>query len=144
MKTLKNGFSMPMFGLGTWQMGGRETRDFQNNDQKDISAIQKAIELGIMHIDTAESYADGYAETLLGQAILGYDRSKLFLTTKIHAEHLKYDDVLRSCEASLKRMRYRLFRSISHSFSKHANPYSRNDACYGQTSSRWLSKKYWC
>lgn len=104
IKTLKTGFSMPMFGLGTWQMGGRETRDFQNDDRRDILAIQKAIALGITHIDTAESYADGYAETLLGQAIAGHDRSKLFLTTKIHADHLKYDDVLKSCQASLKRM----------------------------------------
>ncbi|MBU1033954.1 aldo/keto reductase [Patescibacteria group bacterium] len=104
IKTLKTGFSMPVFGLGTWQMGGRETRNFQNDDRRDILAIQKAISLGLTHIDTAESYANGYSETLLGQAIAGYDRSKLFLTTKIHADHLKYNDVLKSCQASLKRM----------------------------------------
>jgi diketogulonate reductase-like aldo/keto reductase len=103
-KKLKSGFEMPVFGLGTWQMGGRETHNIQNDDERDILAIQKAIELGITHIDTAESYAEGYSETLLGQAIRGHDRSKLFLTSKVHSEHLKYEHVLRSCEASLKRI----------------------------------------
>jgi diketogulonate reductase-like aldo/keto reductase len=103
-KKLKNGFEMPVFGLGTWQMGGRETRDPQNDDKKDITAIQKAISLGIKLIDTAESYANGYAETLIGKAMKGYDRSKLFIVSKIHRDHLGYDDVLQSCESSLKRL----------------------------------------
>ncbi len=103
-KKLRSGFEMPVFGLGTWQMGGREVRNLQNDDGKDISAIQEAIKLGIIHIDTAESYADGYAETLLGKAINGYDKAKLFIVSKIHREHLKKDDVFRSCEASLKRL----------------------------------------
>jgi diketogulonate reductase-like aldo/keto reductase len=103
-KKLKNGFEMPVFGLGTWQMGGKETRDPQNDDKKDITAIQKAVSLGVKHIDTAESYANGYTETLIGQALKGYDRSKLFIVSKIHRDHLGYDDVLRSCESSLKRL----------------------------------------
>ena len=103
-KKLRNGFEMPVFGLGTWQMGGRETRNPQNDDKKDIAAIQEAVALGITHIDTAESYAEGYAETLIGQALKGYDRSKLFLVSKIHRDHLGHDDVFRSYEASLKRL----------------------------------------
>jgi diketogulonate reductase-like aldo/keto reductase len=103
-KKLKNGFEMPVFGLGTWQMGGRETRDPVNDDKKDILAIQKAIELGVTHIDTAESYAEGHSETLVGEAIKSYKREKLFIVTKIHKTHLKYDDVLSSCKASLKRL----------------------------------------
>ena len=103
-KKLKNGFEMSIFGIGTWQMGGREIHDPQNDDQRDITAIQEAINLGVSHIDTAESYAGGYAETLVGKAIKGYDRSRLFLVSKIHREHLKYDDVFKSCEASLKRL----------------------------------------
>lgn len=105
VKTLKNGFAIPVFGLGTWQMGGRETHDPDNDDVRDITAIQRATEAGITHIDTAESYADGYAETLIGTAIAGADRSRLFLVSKIHKAHLRYDDVLRACEASLKRLR---------------------------------------
>lgn len=103
-KKLKSGFEMPVFGLGTWQMGGREIRNPQNDDKKDITAIQEAIKLGVTHIDSAEQYAGGYAETLVGKAIKGYDRSKLFIVSKVSPEHLNYDDVLRSCEASLKRL----------------------------------------
>lgn len=104
-KKLKNGFEMPVFGLGTWQMGGRETYNPQNDDKRDIAAIQEAINLGVTHIDTAESYASGYAEILVGKAIDGYDRSKLFIVSKVQQDHLGYDDVFKSCEASLKRLK---------------------------------------
>ncbi|MCJ7804897.1 aldo/keto reductase [Patescibacteria group bacterium] len=104
-KKLKKGFEMPVFGLGTWQMGGREVHNPQNDDKKDITAIQGAIKLGVTHIDTAEGYAEGYAEILIGKAIKGYNRSKLFIVSKVRPEHLRYDDVLRSCEASLKRLK---------------------------------------
>lgn len=103
-KKLKNGFEMPVFGLGTWQMDGRETRNHENDDIKDITAIQKAIELGITHIDTAESYAEGYTETLIGQAIKGVDRSKLFMVSKISQKHFRFNDVFTSCRASLDRL----------------------------------------
>lgn len=104
-KKLKDGFEMPEFGIGTWQMGGKEVRNPQNDDKKDITAIQEAIRLGVTHIDTAESYADGYAETLTGKAVDGYDKSELFIVSKVRPEHLKYGDVLRSCEASLRRLK---------------------------------------
>ena len=103
-KKLHNGFELPVFGLGTWQMGGRETHDPTNNDEQDIAAIQEAIRLGITHIDTAESYADGYTEQLVGKAIKDVDRSTLFLTSKVRPRNLKYDDVLKSCTESLKRL----------------------------------------
>jgi diketogulonate reductase-like aldo/keto reductase len=44
-KTLKNGFSLPVVGLGTWLMGGAMEPDYTNDD-KDIEAIQTALELG--------------------------------------------------------------------------------------------------
>lgn len=96
---------MPVFGLGTWQMGGRELRDLQNDDERDIIAIQEAIKLGITHIDTAEGYAEGYAEILIGEAIDGYDRTKIFIVSKVSSDHLKHNDVIRSCETSLKRLK---------------------------------------
>ncbi len=103
-KKLKSGFEMPVFGLGTWQMGGAETRNPANDDQKDIAAIEEAIDLGINLIDTAESYADTYTEVLIGQTLKGFDRSKIFLTSKIRKINLHYDDVLSHCQASLKRL----------------------------------------
>lgn len=95
---------MPVYGLGTWKMGGSKTYDPDNNDQADIQAIKKAIENGIVHIDTAENYANGYTETLVGKAIKGYDRSKLFLVSKVAPQHLQYEDVITALKASLKRL----------------------------------------
>src|SRR5258706_14962679 len=104
-KKLDSGFEMPVFGLGTWQMGGKTQRDLKNDDASDIQAIRNAIDAGITHIDTAEKYAAGYSEELVGEAIQGYDRSKLLLVSKIRQEHFAGDDVKKSLEGSLKRMK---------------------------------------
>lgn len=103
-KKLKSGFEMPVFGLGTWMMGGGFEHDPQNDDNADIQAIKNAIDIGITHIDTAERYADGYAETLVGKAIKENKREKLFLVSKVAPWHLHYDDLLSALEASLKRL----------------------------------------
>ena len=103
-KKLANGFEMPVYGLGMWQMGGRNERDTSNDDAADIAAIKNAIKLGVTHIDTAESYADGYTETLVGRAIKGYKRESLFLVSKVHAKNLGHDNLLASAQASLERL----------------------------------------
>ena len=103
-KSSKNGFSLPVLGMGTWQFGGRQEHDPENDDAGQIAALQAGIEAGFGLIDTAEYYADGYAETLVGKAIAGYPRDKLFLTSKVWKTHLRHDDVLRSAENSLKRL----------------------------------------
>ena len=102
-KTLANGFSLPVYGLGTWQMGGRHESD-DTHDEQEVTAIRQAIDYGITHIDTAESYDMGHSEELVGKAITGYDRSKLFITSKVSAHNQRYDDLLQSCAASLKRL----------------------------------------
>ena len=104
VKTLQNGFSLPVYGLGTWQMGGRWEAD-RTQDDKQIQAIQFALEQGITHLDTAESYGNGHSEELIALATAGYDRSKLIITSKVSGNHQGYDDLLRSCEASLKRLK---------------------------------------
>ena len=101
---LKNGFSLPVLGMGTWLFGGRETRDPSNDDAGQIAALQAGIEAGFSLIDTAEYYAGGYAETLTGRAIAGYPRAGLFLTSKVWKTHLRRDDVLRAAENSLRRL----------------------------------------
>jgi diketogulonate reductase-like aldo/keto reductase len=102
-KTLKNGFKLPSLGLGTWLMGGAMEADYLN-DAKDIEAIQKALELGYTHIDTAEGYAEGHCEELVGEAIKGFDRSKLIIATKVTKTNLKPDDLRRSLDNSMKRL----------------------------------------
>jgi len=85
-------------------MGGDYLYDPNNDDDADIRAIRAAIEMGITHIDTAERYAEGHAENLVGQAIKGYDREKLFIVSKVSPEHLTYDDLIASAIASLERL----------------------------------------
>lgn len=97
------GVSLPVYGLGTWGMGGKHETD-DSQDQVYIKAIQDAVENGITHIDTAEVYGDGHTEELVGEAIKDFDRSKLFITTKVAEWNQSYSDVKESCEKSLKRL----------------------------------------
>ncbi len=103
-KKLKSGFELPVFGFGTWTVGGREERDPDNDDRADINAIKSAIEMGITHIDTAEMYSEGHAEELVGEAIRGFDRSSLIIATKVWHTNLHYQDLINSCRQSLKRL----------------------------------------
>jgi diketogulonate reductase-like aldo/keto reductase len=103
-KTLISGFSIPIFGLGTWGMGGLRYRDEDNDDNKDIKAIKNAIQSGITHIDTAESYADGYSEKLIKKSISNVDRSKLFITSKVSPSNQGYSQLKESLKGSLNRM----------------------------------------
>ena len=97
--------AIPKIGFGTWTIGGRETPD-PSQDARSLAALRSALELGYTHFDTAEVYADGHAEELLGQAIRssGLSRAALFITSKVSPEHLGYADVLRSCGNSLGRL----------------------------------------
>ncbi len=102
-KKLKSGFELPVYGLGLWEMGGRNESD-SSKDAREIAAIQAAIEAGITHIDTAEKYGAGHAEELLRIAIQGFDRSKLTIATKVAGENQGYDNLKASFDASLKRL----------------------------------------
>jgi diketogulonate reductase-like aldo/keto reductase len=97
--------SIPKIGFGTWRIGGEGSPD-PARDAISLSALRSALELGYTHFDTAEGYAAGHAEELLGQAIRssGRSRAALFLTSKVSPEHLGYADVLRSCANSLRRL----------------------------------------
>lgn len=102
-KKLSDGFELPVYGLGLWQMGGRWEAD-DSEDEKEIAAIRLALDNGITHIDTAEGYGNGHAEEILKQALQGYDRSKLIIATKVSANNQTYEGVHKSFRASLERM----------------------------------------
>lgn len=104
VKSLKNGFAMPVYGLGLWQMGGRLISD-TSDDERNIEAIQYALSQGVNHIDTAELYGDGHAEELLAQAIQGTERSMLFISTKVSAHNQGYDGTKTALYKSLERMK---------------------------------------
>jgi diketogulonate reductase-like aldo/keto reductase len=92
------GTAVPVIGQGTWRMG--ETR---RSLKDEITALQLGIDLGLTHIDTAEMYADGRAEEIVGQAVAGR-RSEVFITTKVMPSNASYTATLRACERSLRRL----------------------------------------
>jgi aryl-alcohol dehydrogenase-like predicted oxidoreductase len=61
------------------------------------------LDAGITAFDTAESYANGLTERILGKG-LGADRSRVAIFSKVAAAHLDYDGVIASCEATLERI----------------------------------------
>jgi diketogulonate reductase-like aldo/keto reductase len=103
-ETIHN-MQIPKVGFGTWTIGGQGEAD-PAVDESSMQALRSAIELGYTHFDTAEGYASGHAEELLGQVIrtMRVPRETLFITSKVSPEHLKYADLVRSCENSLHRL----------------------------------------
>ncbi|HUE99693.1 MAG TPA: aldo/keto reductase, partial [Anaerolineales bacterium] len=100
-----HGLSIPKIGFGTWRIGGDSYPD-SKLDSTSLAALRTALEVGYIHFDTAEVYAAGHSEELLGRAIrdTNTEREKLFITTKVDPAHLGYDQVLGSCEKSLRRL----------------------------------------
>jgi myo-inositol catabolism protein IolS len=76
----------------------------ESDDAESIAAVHAALEAGINFFDTAEGYADGYAEDVLGRA-LERRRGEAVIATKVSASHLRPADLARSCEQSLRRLR---------------------------------------
>ncbi|MBE0411509.1 MAG: aldo/keto reductase [Anaerolineales bacterium] len=100
---LPNGDMVPVLGLGTWNMGGGVSPDYSKDDEI-IKTIQAAIEIGYSHIDTAEGYGNGHTEELVGEAMKGFSRRDLFITTKVSPSHLEYHDVWKAIKGSLRRL----------------------------------------
>jgi diketogulonate reductase-like aldo/keto reductase len=68
-----------------------------------VAALRLGLDLGMTLIDTAELYADGASEELVGEAIEGR-RDEVFLVSKVHPSHAGRTDTVRACEASLRRL----------------------------------------
>jgi aryl-alcohol dehydrogenase-like predicted oxidoreductase len=77
------GARMSAIGLGAWQFGSIEWgygSDYANREA--VAIVRRAIELDVTFIDTAEIYAFGRSERIVGGAISGL-REKVFLATKL-------------------------------------------------------------
>jgi diketogulonate reductase-like aldo/keto reductase len=99
----RTGEKIAAIGLGTWGIGGGMMPNY-SADKQAIEAIRHAVKLGMNHIDTAEIYGGGHAEELVGEAIKEFARDDIFIASKVWHTNLRYDDVLRACERSLKRL----------------------------------------
>jgi diketogulonate reductase-like aldo/keto reductase len=99
-----SGEERPALGLGTWRMGEHGGRR-----SAEVRALRLALDMGYRVIDTAEMYADGGAESVLGQALAeaqreGVPRDELFVVSKVLPHHASERRVLAACEASLRRL----------------------------------------
>ncbi|MFR6671228.1 MAG: aldo/keto reductase [Enterococcus avium] len=103
--------------VGTWAMGGENSAGGsfgEVNREESVAAIKAMLDEGVNIIDTAPIYGEGTAEEIVGEAIKGYDRSKLFIATKFgsYISHFdgkpvrnnKYDAITREVEDSLQRL----------------------------------------
>lgn len=95
-------------GFGTWKIGGGWNNPDRSHDRTSVDIIKLAISLGADFVDTAEAYGGGHSEELVGQALSELRKDdpslEVFLATKVSPEHLHYEDVMKSCNASLRRL----------------------------------------
>ncbi|WP_454018262.1 aldo/keto reductase [Azospirillum sp. Marseille-Q6669] len=115
---LPSGTAVPVLGQGTWYMG-EDSRD----RAREAAALRLGLDLGMTLIDTAEMYADGGAEEVVGEAIAGR-RDEVFLVSKVLPMNASRRGTVAACERSLKRLRtdridlYLLHWRGSHDFSE--------------------------
>src|SRR5271170_151431 len=82
-------------GQGTWQIEG--------NAASALETLQRGLDLGLRHIDTAEMYGSGGAERIVGRAIQGR-RDEVILVSKVLPSNASYEGTIKACERSLKNL----------------------------------------
>ena len=93
---LSNGVQVPALGQGTWYLG-----DSPETHMREVEALRAGIEAGMTLIDTAEMYGNGRSEALVGEAICPYDRSSLFLVSKVVPSNARGARLMKSLDQSL-------------------------------------------
>lgn len=89
------GVDVPVLGQGTWRV---------NDPAAAAQAIRVGLDLGLMHVDTAELYErQSKSETMLG-GVLPPHRKDVFLASKVLPSHASFSGTKSACEASLKRL----------------------------------------
>ena len=91
--TLHDGVEIPQLGIGVFQVPPEETQE----------VVERALEVGYRHIDTARAYRN---EREVGAAIAasGVPREEIFVTTKLWHSDQGYEPALRAFDASLARL----------------------------------------
>ena len=90
---------VPVIGQGTWMIEGD-----LNTERLAVEALRLGLDLGLIHIDTAEMYGNGHVEELVAEAIAGR-REDVFLVSKVLPSNASYEGTLRACKQSLKRLK---------------------------------------
>jgi aryl-alcohol dehydrogenase-like predicted oxidoreductase len=104
----RSGLSVSEISYGNWiTHGGQVERDAA------LACVKAALDAGITTFDTADVYAQGRAETVLGEALAGLDRDSYELTSKVfwptmpgeNGRGLGRKHIMASINASLRRLR---------------------------------------
>lgn len=82
---------------------GGGSRFVSYGEEKGIEALNRALDLGITYLDTCDTYgAHGESQLWMGKVLKTRGRKGLWLASKVGPR--KYDDFMRSLDASLKRL----------------------------------------
>lgn len=95
--------SLSRIGQGCWGIGG-EFKKTPSTAVQHLASLQAGIDAGLTFLDTAEVYAEGFSEELVGRAIAGR-RDEVFVASKFSPENSTFDRVISSAEASLRRLK---------------------------------------
>lgn len=103
----KYGVQVSEVALGSWLTYGGATED-----EAARRCIEKAYDLGINFFDTANVYARGKSEEVVGRVLAQYSRDSYFLATKVffpmgdgpNDRGLSRKHIFEQCHASLKRL----------------------------------------
>ena len=94
---LPAGQKIPVLGQGTWHMA-----EVREQRKAEIGARRVGLDVGMTLTDTAEMYAEGETERLVGDAISGR-RDEVFLISKVLPSHATRRGAIDACAASLRR-----------------------------------------
>lgn len=73
-------YSVSRIGFGAWAIGG--TWGFVQ-DEDSYAALNRAIDLGVNFIDTADVYGDGRSERLIGRLLKERSDERIYVATKV-------------------------------------------------------------
>jgi diketogulonate reductase-like aldo/keto reductase len=96
---LPDGTRVPVLGAGTWHYAEDPTRR-----RGEIASLHAALDQGITLIDTAEMYADGGAQELVGEALAGR-RDEAFVVDKVLPSNASRRGTHEAAERALRRLR---------------------------------------
>jgi predicted aldo/keto reductase-like oxidoreductase len=101
----KTGVKVSRLGMGCMRLPCSE-KDGKTifNEEESIALIHRAMELGVNYFDTAPYYCDKQSELILGKALKGGKREKVFISTKNPIENSCGDDYEKRLENSLKNL----------------------------------------
>ena len=96
---LPGGRPIPVLGLGTWGFAEDPTRRAD-----EVATLRAGLEAGLALVDTAEMYADGGAQELVGEALAGR-RDEAFVVDKVLPSDASRRGTVDACERALRRLR---------------------------------------